>query len=230
MNSKLKYKNITISGLPGAGSTTLGEALAKTLKWKYFSGGDFLRDYAIKQGTFNKNEKKHHDQSILGDESDKLVDFGMRKTLQAGKGNILDSWLSGFMAQGVEGTLKILIYCSDNSVIIDRIVNRDHLTVQEAKEHIFEREKKNVAKWKRMYHKQWEEWVVKKRILSASKSIWFWYPEMYDLVIDTYKNNKEQALRIVLKELNHTGKIDLREAFSPSFQGTHLTLIKDKIL
>jgi cytidylate kinase len=215
MKQKLLYKNITISGLPGAGSSTLGKALAKVLKWKYFSGGDFLRAIAIKQGVFDKNQKLHHDQSILDKKFDLQVDYGMRETLQNKTNNILDSWLSGFMAQGVKGTLKILVHCKDPAILIDRIANRDNLTIKQAKKHIFERQEKNVAKWKKMYHKQWNNWVVKIKKIKKDKPIWFWYPELYDLSIDTYQYSKEETLDIALKKLNYpTHNLDYKNLFS----------------
>ena len=94
---QLKYKNVTISGLPGAGSSTLGKALARVLGWEYFSGGDFMRVYAVEQGLFDGKNKAHHDAMVYSDDFDRRVDFGMRETVQKKSGKILDSWLSGFM-------------------------------------------------------------------------------------------------------------------------------------
>ena len=151
MTKNLKYKNITISGLPGVGCSTLGKALAEVLDWDYFSGGDFMRDYAIRKGLFNKNNKLHHDATVYSEEFDKKVDFGMRKTLRKEEGKILDSWLSGFMAQNLSGILKILLFCSKDAIRIDRIANRDDISISQAKEHLFERQEKNIQKWRRMY-------------------------------------------------------------------------------
>lgn len=197
-----KYRNVTVSGLPGAGSSTLGVQVAKATGWKYFSGGDFLRAYAIEQGWFDDENKLHHDQSIMPDDADRLVDFGMREKVEKGKGNVLDSWLSGFMVQGVEGVLKVLVKCSDDAIRIDRIVNRDEVDVSEAKRHIFDREEKNRVKWERMYAKEWKEWVVDKGILSGDKEIDFWHPSLYDLLIDTYSKSKEESLDLVLERLS----------------------------
>jgi len=50
------YQNITISGLPGNGSTTLLNTLREALKeegWKGFSGGEFMRNYALEKGLFD---------------------------------------------------------------------------------------------------------------------------------------------------------------------------------
>ena len=212
--SKLSYKNVTISGLPGAGSSTLGKALARVLGWEYFSGGDFMRRYAVEKGLFDDQKRTHHDATVYSDDLDRKVDFGMRETVQKKSGKILDSWLSGFMTIHIPGTLRILTYCSEGSVRVDRLVNRDNLTIEEAKMHIFEREHKNVGKWRRMYAQQWQEWVVDKGLLPASKEIWFWYLQLYDLTIDTFKNSKEETLRIVLQRLGYAGKIDRRKVFA----------------
>ena len=212
--NKLNYRNITISGLPGAGSSTLGKALAKVLKWKYFSGGDFMRAYAIEKGLFDGKDKTHHDATVYSKDFDYQVDFGMRKTLQKKSGRILDSWLSSFMAQQVDGVLKILVYCSRNVIRVDRIVNRDNLTIKQAKEHIFYREKKNVGKWQKIYRKQWKEWIIDKGVVKKDKKVWFWYSEMYDICIDTYKNSKRETLKLALRELGYKGKIDYKSMFN----------------
>ncbi|OGD54124.1 hypothetical protein A3J78_02505 [Candidatus Beckwithbacteria bacterium RBG_13_35_6] len=213
MKQNLRYKNITISGLPATGSSTLGKALAKVLDWEYFSGGDFMRAYAIKEGLFDKNNTFHHDATVYSDDFDREVDFGMRQTLSRSRGRILDSWLSGFMAQGVQGVLKILTFCSDNAIRIDRLVNRDNLTVDVVKMHIFERQDKNLKKFSRLYHQEWNKWVVSKGVFKKNDKIDFWQPKLYDLAIDTYKFSKEQTLKIVLNKLGYKGKLDWKKVF-----------------
>jgi len=173
-----------------------------------------MRAYAIKKGFFNKRNKVHHDATIYDEDFDRKVDFGMRETLSTKSGQVLESWLSSFMAQGIKGTLKILVYCSVDSVRVDRIVNRDNITVGEAKKHIFEREKKNTEKWGRVYKHQWQEWVVEKGRVDKTKPIWFWYPELYDVAIDTYGNSKEETLRIALTALGVKKPIDYQKLFA----------------
>lgn len=187
MMKKLKYRNITISGKVGVGGTTLFENLKPYLKplgWKFFTAGEFMRRYAQEKGLFPKGAKEHHLATVYSDEFDKKVDYGMRERLQKENRLVFEAWLSGFMARGVKGVLKVLIICSDMSVVIDRIVNRDGVAVEEAKKHIKEREEKNIKKWKRIYGNHD-----------------FYDPNKYDLVIDTYSNSKEETLEKVLKEL-----------------------------
>ncbi len=195
------YKNITISGLPGAGSTTLLNMLREELKfdkWTGFSGGEFMRAYAVEKGLFNDSKKIHHDASAYSDDFDRQVDMGMREKLEKEEKWIIESWLSGFLAQGVQGTLKVLMICSDPSVRVDRIINRDEITAEEAKEHITARYNTNLAKWQRMYKDQWQEWVVATGKAKDSDPIDFWRKDLYDIVIDTYSTNKQQTLEIVL--------------------------------
>jgi cytidylate kinase len=205
---KLKYRNLTVSGLPGAGSSTLGKGLKKVLRWKYFSGGDFMRAYAIKRGLFDPRNTLHHDATVYGADFDRQVDLGMREALEKEKGQILDSWLSGFVAQGVEGVLKILVCCDNDAVRVDRIVNRDKISVEEAKQHIFERERRNVDKWRQVYVKEWHEWIVERGVLSKGAEIDFWEPKLYDLVIDTYSHSLEETLKRALRKLGYVGEVE----------------------
>lgn len=198
---KYKYCNITISGLLGVGSSTLGKMLSEELGWKYHSGGDFMRAYAIKQGLFDARNTTHHSATVYDDDFDRKVDYGMRKEIEQEKDRIYDSWLSGFLAQQIGGTLKILMICSNDVVRVDRLANRDGLTIKEAKKHIFERERLNLQKWARMYEKEWNEWVVNPGTLSGSDEIYFWRPELYDLIIDTFRLSKGEMLEVAMNSL-----------------------------
>lgn len=199
------YRNITISGLPGSGSTTLLALLKAKLNndgWKGFSGGEFMRAYAAEKGLFDaKNNKLHHAATVYGEDFDREVDFGMRSKLETQEHWILESWLSGFFAQGVSGVLKILLICSDDAVRIDRIVNRDDVSIEEAKAHLTERRKQNFEKWARMYSKEWSAWVASVGKGPGGGAIDFWHPSLYDRVIDTYSSSREETLEKVLQAL-----------------------------
>lgn len=196
---KSKYLNIAISGLPGAGSTTLAQELAKHLGWKFYSGGGFMREYAIKMGYFDPKETTHHAATVYPNDFDRQCDYSVRENMVKEEHCVYESWLAGFLAQGVKGTFKILCICSDDSVRVDRLANRDGLTIDQAKEHVFERERQNVEKWQKMYAKEWQEWVVKPGFVAPDKPQYYWYPEMYDLVIDTYKYSRQETLDLAYR-------------------------------
>lgn len=201
----MAYRNITISGFPGSGSTTLLEALKAELQyegWTGFSGGQFMREYAQEQGLIDpETGKLHHDATVYSEDFDRQVDFGMRERLQNGEGWILESWLSGFLAQGVPEVLKVLLVCSEDAVRVDRIVNRDEVSIADAKDHVLQRTQRNLDKWTQMYADQWKEWVVQTGNATADEKIDFWKPELYDMVIDTYSTNKQDTLDSVLNAI-----------------------------
>ena len=202
--SEYKYKNISISGLPGGGSTTLLNELREELKfdgWTGFSGGEFMRAYALEKGIFKEVAGIHHDASHYEDDFDRQIDFGMRLKFEKHQRQIIESWLSGFMAQGVPHVLKVLMYCSDDAVRIDRIVNRDQVTVAFAKQNMRERYVANLSKWQRLYSAQWQEWLVETGKVKVSDPIDFWQPDLYDIVIDTYSTNQKQGLEIILNAI-----------------------------
>jgi len=203
VSDSFKYKNITISGLPGSGSTTLLSLLKenddlKFAGWTGFSGGEFMRAYAKEKGLLKEKAGLHHSSTAYSDDFDRKVDMGIREKLSSEQGWIIESWLSGFMAQGVKGTLKVLVYCSDKAVKVDRVVNRDGVTAQEAVGNMHRRYMENLTKWQRMYKKQWDEWVVKTGNAKASNVIDFWRANLYDVVIDTYSKNQQETLQVVL--------------------------------
>ena len=155
-----------------------------------------MRAYAITNKLFDGKQKVHHDQTIIQNEIDRQMDYGMRENMRKKSGIVYDSWLCGFLSQGIPGIYKILVVCGDDAVRVDRLANRDDLTISQAKEHIFARERKNVEKWKKMYAKEWREWVVKPGTVKKNRPVFYWYPEMYDLVIDTYKASKREAFSL----------------------------------
>jgi cytidylate kinase len=204
------YTNITISGLPGCGSTTLLKGLKEALQfdgWKGFSGGEFMREYAKEKGLFDANSGHHHDASHYEDDFDRKIDMGMREKLASEQKWIIESWLSGFLGQQVPGVLKILMVCSDDAVRVDRIVNRDKVSVADAKANMAQRLDTNSAKWSRMYAPEWQQWVVAPGTCQAEMAIDFWSPDLYDLVIDTYSINQEQSLQKVLDAISPNQKI-----------------------
>jgi len=201
MKKKYSCKNVTISGLPGSGTTTLLQLLKIELKfdgWTGYSGGEFMRQYAVEKGLYDNKQKIHHDAMAYGENFDRQIDLGIRENLQSKEKWIIESWLSGFMAQGLPDVLKILVTCPDDSVRIDRIVNRDEVTVEEAKRHLQQRYEVNLKKWSNMYAEQWQKWVVGRDLAESNEKIDFWKPELYDLVIDTYSSNQQQATKIAL--------------------------------
>ena len=184
-----KYSSVAISGRPGAGRSTLLRNLTlivKPLGWETFSGGDWARQFAIKTGKHNAADPRHHKATDYGDDVDHKIDAAMRKKLSDPAVHVaVESWIAGWNMRGLRHVLKVLLMC-DDALRIDRVVNRDNISVTDAKKHLREREKANVNKWKRMYG------VTD-----------FWDPKYYDLVINTYSHGPKETLDLVLQALGY---------------------------
>ena len=185
----LKYSSLAISGPPGAGRSTLLKNLRSSLEplgWEFFSGGEWSRKYAIENGMHDPKDLKHHLATDYGDEVDHQIDDAMRNKISDPNVHIaIESWIAGWNARGLPHVLKVLLMC-DDSLRIDRIVNRDNVTVEEAKQHLRQREEANLSKWKRMYNTND-----------------FWDPKHYDLIINTYSHGPGQTLEIVLQAIGY---------------------------
>jgi len=185
----LKYSSIAISGRPGAGRSTLLKNLKEfvlPLGWEAFSGGDWARQFAIQSGKHDAGDTRHHKATDYGDEIDHQIDAAMRKKLEDPSVHMaVESWIAGWNMRGLPHVLKVLLMC-DDALRIDRIVNRDNITVDEAKVHIREREDANLAKWNRMY--------------GVND---FWDPKYYDLVLNTYSHGPRETVNLVLQALGY---------------------------
>lgn len=187
----MEYRNITISGRICTGTTTLAENLAKVLGWKRIEGGEII------WGARKRVGLSEEQTGFRPDEEDLRFDEAVKKLLREEKQQIFESHLAGFDAQGIPGVFKILLVCEDEkgedqvAIRIDRMVNRNGVTVEEAKNHLKEREEKDFEKWQRLYGK--------------GDSAWDPYnPVYYDLVINTYNHNQEETLKIALEALGFT--------------------------
>ena len=181
---------ITVSGRIAAGSTTLAKNLSKTLDWRHIEGGDiFWERVRSRLGLDAKDTNKRPD------DEDKIFDEELKKILKEEKHIVLETKLAGFNAQGVDGVFKILVICQDEhgqdhiDIRIDRLLNREESSVEEAKEEVIERERNDLEKWRRIYVNGDPDWV-------------YWDPKYYDLVINTYSHNPHDSLNLALEKLN----------------------------
>ena len=125
----------------------------------------------------------------VSDEFDRKIEDDVFHLLSTEKKNVIQAWISGFVARELPKTLRILLVCNENSLRIDRVAERDHISPQEAETFIKQREEGNLQKFKRLYGEYN-----------------FWDPKYYHLVIDSYANGKEECVNLVLHELGFSKK------------------------
>ena len=182
-------KNITISGRIGSGSTTLAKGLQEKLGWKHIEGGDVFWEQV--RSHLNLESK---DTDKRPDSEDQNFDAQLKKMLAEDKNLILETKLAAFNAQGIPEVFKILVICEDGEgndkidIRIDRLLNREDTTVEQAKEEVIERENNDLEKWRKIYADNDQNWV-------------YWDKQYYDLVVNTYSHNQEESLKAVLEAL-----------------------------
>lgn len=177
---------ITVSGRIASGSTTLGRKLAEELSWKHIEGGEIF--WEIVRGKLKLDPK---DTNLRPDSEDKLFDDSLRKILAEEKNTVLETKLAGFFGKDLNDVFKILVICEDvqgvdqTQIRIDRLVNREQMSVADAKEEVLNREKNDVEKWRRMYAEDDKSWS-------------YWDQKYYDLVINTFLHDPEESLTMAL--------------------------------
>lgn len=187
---------ITISGRIASGSTTLAKKLSEVLGWKHIEGGEIFWE-AVK----SKLGLAEKDTNLRPDKEDEEFDKSLKKTLREGKNLILETKLAAFNAQGIPGVFKIAVVCDDEDgndqtqIRIDRLVNREKLSIEKAKEEAVVREKNDIEKWRRIYTKNDKNWT-------------YWDKKYYDLVINTYSKNQEETLKLALKAVGYELPLD----------------------
>ncbi len=157
---------ITISGPPGSGKTTVGKALAKKLKLKFYSSGDFFRKIAYQKG-MNLNEfSKYCEQHP---EIDDLID---KRQMQFGKEHddfVLESRLGFFF---IPDSIKIYLD-ADEKTRIRRIMkarrkDEKSKNEKEALAKINQREKSEIKRWQKVYKVNYQEKKHYDKVINTS--------------------------------------------------------------
>lgn len=182
MFSHPTFTAITVSGKIAVGTTTLAKNLRDVLGWKHINTGSIQREFDRKHG---KNDNRVGAASRT-DDHEREMEAMTEKILREEKNIIYEAWLSGYIAREMPNVLKVLVVCSEYAVRVDRVVNREKITVDEAKEWMRQREEENIPTWERLYGKQD-----------------FWDPKNFDLVVDTYKTGPNETMGVVLDKLGY---------------------------
>ena len=141
---------ITISGLPGSGTTTVSKLLSKAHNVEFVSVGDLFRKIAKEKNLsvleFNKLAEK--DNSI-----DFEIDEYQKKVIKTMNTGILEGRLSGHFANKMSkdvSTIRIWIK-APIEIRAKRIAKRKSISYDDALSEIIEREKSECARYKTIY-------------------------------------------------------------------------------
>ena len=156
---------VTVSGLPGSGTSTVSRLVVQHTGWDYTNAGEIFRQLATEAGVslMEYGRRAEHDAQI-----DRDLDARMVEVARAGAaGLVLEGRLTGWMAHrhGVPA-LKVWLD-ADLRARASRVSGRDGLFLDDAIEAMVARERSEAKRY-----------VEHHGIDIADKSI-------YDLVIDT---------------------------------------------
>ncbi|MDP3784772.1 MAG: cytidylate kinase family protein [bacterium] len=136
---------ITIFGLAGTGTSSVGRELAKKLGYDFVSTGDiFFRKKAEELGL---SLSELHERAKLDSAIDLECDEEMKKFGRERDNFVVESRLAWFF---IPDSLKVKLFC-DLEVRTKRLAERDKLSFEDAASHIIAREKGDDARYKKYY-------------------------------------------------------------------------------
>ncbi len=168
---------ITLSGLPGSGTTTASELLSKETGMKVISSGEVFRDMAKER---DMSLEEFGDLAEENEEIDKKLD--QRMIERARKGTILEGRLTGHLLELSEKEAYKVWLRAPLDVRVNRIAEREEVKDKEAlKNRVMKRENSE----KRRYQKYYD-------IDLTDTSI-------YDVIIDSQKNSPEEIVEKMIE-------------------------------
>ena len=175
---------VTISGLPGSGTTTVAKILAERLNCKLISAGEVFRKMAKDLGMSLEEFSKYARENP---EIDKKLDKLQKELAEKENDVVVEGRLSGWF---VNADLKVWIYCEDEERY-KRVAKRENLSYEEAKRKTMERERIEKERYKKFYGINIDDLTI------------------YDVAINSGRFKPEEIVEIILKAIelkNHGNK------------------------
>lgn len=136
---------ITVSGLPGSGTTTLAEALSSRLDLELVSSGDVFRSMARDRGVSLAEFGRIAEEDP---EIDREIDERQREIARERDDIVLEGRLSGWMAE--EADVRVWLV-APLEVRAERVAEREGQTVEEARAEIEEREASEAKRYEEIH-------------------------------------------------------------------------------
>jgi len=168
---------ITISGLPGSGTSTIGRMLADRLSLELVSAGEAFRRLAAE---YNMSLEEFGSLAERDPEIDRRLDLEQKKIALEKDGIILEGRLAGHFAEDAD--LRVWLD-APLSVRAARIAKREGKRVAHALDETITREECESNRYREYYQIDLDDHTI------------------YDLVIDTSKHTPEEITNIVLEKL-----------------------------
>lgn len=169
---------ITISGLPGTGTTTIAKLLEKKLGLKYVYSGDIFRKmakkYKMSLEEFGNYCERHRDV-------DEQLDRYQLEILQ--KGNVIvEGRMAGWLAHRNHIPSTKVLLEADLETRASRIVKREKGDIEKRKKEILKRENSEATRYKKYYNIDLDDTSI------------------YDLIVDSSDKTPDEIVEIIIKK------------------------------
>lgn len=172
---------ITLSGLPGAGKTTVGRAIGDRFKLRLISVGEAFRTMAKERGMTLSEFGKLAESNA---EIDKTIDQEQSGIAEEGGNVLIEGRLSGWMVKNAD--LKIWLKAPIESRC-ERIAKRDGMSVEQALKEIKERGSCESKRYMEFYGIDIDD------------------TSLYDLIIDSSKWDIDGVIEIISSSIGVFG-------------------------
>ncbi|MFP4558061.1 MAG: (d)CMP kinase [Archaeoglobaceae archaeon] len=171
---------ITISGLPGSGTSTVAKILASKLDYSLISAGEIFRELARKRGyTLEQFSKIAEQDSAI----DFYIDRLQKERAEKAKNAVIEGRLSGWM---VKDAFKVFLF-ADRESRVSRIAKREKKDLYSAREETINREKDEERRYSKFYGINVSDWSLYHIILNSG----YFGPESIANIILKAIENKE---------------------------------------
>ncbi len=172
---------IIISGLPGAGKSSVAKRIAKKLGYKHYSTGDIQREIANEKGLTiaQLGELEAEDKSI-----DLMIDNKTKQIVNEKDKIVMDSWLA---PNFVNDAFCVFLKCDMDERARRRLKHKrkeeSFDSIQETKKNMQKRTKTNRERWIRYYDYD------------------FLDMNNYNLVVDTTNISVEEVVQQIMEKI-----------------------------
>ncbi len=166
---------ITISGLPGTGTTTVAKIIAKKLNLKLISAGEIFRELAIKKGMTLEEFSKYAEENP---EIDLLIDRTQKELAEKEKDAVIEGRLSGWFIKDAD--LRVLLF-ADPEIRYQRIAKRENKDISTVRRETKLREEIEKRRYQKFYNIDIDDWSI------------------YDIIINSGKFSAEKIADIIIK-------------------------------
>ncbi|MBS3056133.1 MAG: cytidylate kinase family protein [Candidatus Aenigmarchaeota archaeon] len=148
-NKKSIVNVVVVCGQTGAGSSTIAKLLAKKLRYRHFSAGDYFKKFGSGKNQTEKALKFHQMKESQDPKFHRILDKIQVK--EAKKGSVvIDSKLGIYFLKSMSGIFKVWIK-ADRTVRIKRFAERDNSTIEASRKRLNEKERDEHELYKKIY-------------------------------------------------------------------------------